>query len=240
MVEPLLSVRSLSAGYGDASVLDEVSFELEEGGALALLGRNGMGKSTLLATLMGHTLRRGGTIALRGRPVERLAPHLRPAAGFGWVPQERDIFPSLTVEENLTVAARRGPWTLARVHELFPRLRERRSNLGSQLSGGEQQMLAIGRALMLNPALVLLDEPLEGLAPVIVEELSAAIRLMVEREGLAIILVEQHAHIALGLTRDAIVLERGRIVHRAPSEALAQDHATLERYVGMRVAAKAA
>ncbi|PWC37731.1 ABC transporter ATP-binding protein [Azospirillum sp. TSO35-2] len=240
MAEPLLSVRGLSAGYGDASVLDEVSFELEEGGALALLGRNGMGKSTLLATLMGHTLRRGGTIALRGRPVERLAPYRRPDAGFGWVPQERDIFPSLTVEENLTVAARRGPWTLARVHELFPRLRERRTNLGSQLSGGEQQMLAIGRALMLNPALVLLDEPLEGLAPVIVEELSAAIRRMVEREGLAIILVEQHAHIALGLTRDAIVLERGRIVHRAPSTALAQDHATLERYVGMRVAAKAA
>ncbi len=240
MAEPLLRVDGVQAGYGEAAVLDDVSFALEEGGSLALLGRNGMGKSTLLATLMGHTRMRAGTIALRGRPLERLAPHRRPAAGLGWVPQEREVFPSLTVEENLTVAARPGPWTLGRVQELFPRLRERRANLGSQLSGGEQQMLAIGRALMLNPALVLLDEPLEGLAPVIVEELSAAIRRMVEREGLAVILVEQHAHIALGLTRDAIVLERGRIVHRAPSAALMRDQATLERYVGMRVGAKAA
>ncbi|WP_207456430.1 ABC transporter ATP-binding protein [Azospirillum sp. SYSU D00513] len=240
MSDPLLQLTGVHAGYGDAAVLDEVSFSMEEGEALALLGRNGMGKTTLLATLMGHTLMRSGSIRLRGRAVERLAPHRRPAAGLGWVPQERDIFPSLTVEENLTIAGRPGRWDLRRVYALFPRLEERRANLGTQLSGGEQQMLAIGRALMLNPVLMLLDEPLEGLAPVIVEELSRAIRMMVEGDGLAIILVEQHAHIALGLTRNAIVLERGRIVHRAPSAALMEDHATLERYVGMRVGARAA
>lgn len=240
MAEPLLDVAGLSAGYGEALVLDDVSFSMAEGEALALLGRNGVGKSTLIATLMGQTQRRSGTIRLRGRGIEGLAAHRRPGAGLGWVPQERDIFPSLTVEENLTVAARPGPWDLARVWALFPRLQERRGNLGNQLSGGEQQMAAIARALMLNPVLMLLDEPLEGLAPVIVEELAAAIRRMVEAEGIALILVEQHAHVALDLTARALVLERGRVVHRAASADLAQDHAALDRYIGMRQGRQAA
>jgi len=240
MAEPLLDVAGLSAGYGEALVLDDVSFALAEGEALALLGRNGVGKSTLIATLMGQTQRRSGTIRLRGRSIEGLAAHRRPGAGLGWVPQERDIFPSLTVEENLTVAARPGPWDLARVWALFPRLQERRGNLGNQLSGGEQQMASIARALMLNPVLMLLDEPLEGLAPVIVEELAAAIRRMVEAEGIALILVEQHAHVALDLTAQALVLERGRVVHRAASADLARDEAALDRYIGMRQGRQAA
>ncbi len=240
MADALLDVSGLSAGYGEALVLEDIAFTMAEGEALALLGRNGVGKSTLIATLMGQTQRRAGTIRLRGRSIETLAAHRRPGAGFGWVPQERDIFASLTVEENLTVAARPGPWDLGRVWALFPRLQERRANLGNQLSGGEQQMLSIARALMLNPVLMLLDEPLEGLAPVIVEELAAAIRRMVAAEGMALILVEQHAHVALHLTSQALVLERGRVVHRAASAALAQDHEALDRYIGMRQGRQAA
>ncbi len=240
MAEPLLEVAGLSAGYGEALVLDDVSFAMAEGEALALLGRNGVGKSTLIATLMGQTQRRAGTIRLRGRNIEALPAHRRPGAGLGWVPQERDIFASLTVEENLTVAARPGPWDLGRVWALFPRLQERRGNLGNQLSGGEQQMLSIARALMLNPVLMLLDEPLEGLAPVIVEELAAAIRRMVEAEGIALVLVEQHAHVALDLTARALVLERGRVVHRAASADLARDNEALDRYIGMRQGRQAA
>ena len=230
---PLLELHDVRAGYGDAVVLDGISLELPENGSLALLGRNGVGKSTLLLTIMGFTTVKRGRILLRGKEIESLAPHRRARLGIGWVAQEREIFPSLDVEENLGVAARPGRWDLAAVYRLFPRLKERRSHLGNQLSGGEQQMLAIARALMTNPALLLLDEPLEGLAPIIVEELAAALQNL---EGMATILVEQHTEVALSLTQEAIVIERGRIVHRARSADFARDAGTLERYVGLRLA----
>ncbi len=229
----LLQLDGVWAGYGDAVVLEDIGFAMEEGDSLALLGRNGMGKTTLLATLMGATTLKQGRIAFQGRDIAHVPSHARAHLGLGWVPQERDIFASLTVEENLTVVARPGHWTLARVYETFPRLLERRANLGNQLSGGEQQMLAMGRALMLNPKLLLLDEPLEGLAPLIVHELLEVIRRMVETGGMAVILVEQHAHQILPLTRQALVLERGRVVHHGPSTALADDPALLERWLGV-------
>ena len=235
MAEPLLALRNVRAGYGDAIVLDGVTFEVPEQGSLAVLGRNGVGKSTLLLTIMGYTTLRDGTIAWRGEDITRMPPHRRARAGIGWVAQEREIFPSLNVEENLTVAARPGRWDLAAVYDLFPRIAERRRNMGNQLSGGEQQMLAIARALMTNPALLLLDEPLEGLAPIIVEELTRGIARMIADEGTAIILVEQHAELALSLTQDALMMERGAIVHRAKSRALAQDAASLDRFVGLRI-----
>ena len=235
MAEALLTLDDVRAGYGDAVVLDGIAFEVRDGGSLALLGRNGVGKSTLLLTIMGYTLVRRGTIRWRGRDITRLPPHLRARNGLGWVAQEREIFPSLSVEENLMVASRPGRWNLAAVYHLFPRLEERRGSRGNHLSGGEQQMLAIARALMTNPALLLLDEPLEGLAPIIVEELTAAIRRMTADEGTAFILVEQHAEVALSLTDHAIVLERGTIVHRARSQDLLKDQATLDRLIGMSV-----
>jgi branched-chain amino acid transport system ATP-binding protein len=227
----LLELRGVRAGYGDAVVLDDVSLQLAEGGSLAVLGRNGVGKSTLLLTLMGYTRLHKGNIVFEGKDVSRLPPHKRARLGLGWVAQEREIFPSLSVEENLTVAARPGDWDLDKVYGLFPRLRERRANRGNQLSGGEQQMLAIARALMLNPALLLLDEPLEGLAPIIVEELTAALHNLA---GVAMILVEQHAEIALSLTEQAVVIERGRIAHRGASRELLSDESLLERYVGVQ------
>ncbi|MBU6259945.1 MAG: ABC transporter ATP-binding protein [Burkholderiales bacterium] len=226
----LLELEGVWAGYGDATVLEDITFELEAGTSLALLGRNGMGKSTLLATLMGATNQTRGALRWDGRDLARVASHRRAHAGLGWVPQERDIFASLTVEENLSVVARRGPWDLARVYATFPRLQERRLNLGNQLSGGEQQMLAMGRALMLNPRLLLLDEPLEGLAPLIVQELLSIIGRMVDEGSMAVILVEQHAHQILPLTRQAIVLERGRIVHRGASAELSSER--LEQWLG--------
>jgi branched-chain amino acid transport system ATP-binding protein len=238
MAEPLLALDDIRAGYGDAVVLDGISFDLAEHGSLAVLGRNGVGKSTLLLTIMGYTSIRRGAIRWRGADITSLAPHRRARLGLGWVAQEREIFPSLTVQENLTVAARPGRWDLKAVYDLFPRLSERRGNLGNQLSGGEQQMLAIARALATNPLLLLLDEPLEGLAPIIVEELTATIRRMAVDEGTALILVEQHADVALSLTDHALMLERGSIVHRAPSSALAHDAAVLERYIGLRIAAE--
>ncbi len=229
----LLSVDGVVAGYGDSVVLEDVSFTLQEGGSLALLGRNGVGKTTLLLTLMGITRLRKGRVSWRGSDLTVVPTHLRAHAGLGWVPQERCVFPSLTVEEHLLVVARPGDWTLQRVYELFPRLAQRREHLGNQLSGGEQQMLAIGRALMVNPTLLLLDEPMEGLAPVVVQELATLIRRMVSQTRMALILVEQHARLALGLTSDALVLERGRVVHRGRSEALLADPAALGRLVGV-------
>ena len=233
---PLLALSDIRAGYGAGIVLDGVSFELPEHNSLAVLGRNGVGKSTLILTIMGYTQVGRGRILWRGEDITGNAPHRRARAGIGWVAQEREIFSTLTVEENLTVASREGRWNLAAVYDLFPRLAERRRNLGNQLSGGEQQMLSIARALMTNPALLLLDEPLEGLAPIIIEELAAAIRRMTSESGDAFILVEQHADIALSLTQSALVLERGRIVHSGPSEKLLADHAALDRLVGLRLA----
>jgi branched-chain amino acid transport system ATP-binding protein len=236
MTAPLLALHDVRAGYGPAVVLDGVSFEMPERGGLAVLGRNGVGKSTVLLTIMGYTQVGRGRIVWRGEDITARPPHRRAVAGIGWVAQEREIFPSLTVEENLTVAARAGRWDLPGVYDLFPRLAERRRNLGNQLSGGEQQMLAIARALMTNPALLLLDEPLEGLAPIVVEELAAAIRRMTSEGGNAFILVEQHVEVALPLTEHAIVLERGRIVHSGPSAELLADHAALDRLIGLRLA----
>jgi branched-chain amino acid transport system ATP-binding protein len=235
MADPLLALEHVRAGYGDAVVLDDISFEVPENGSLAVLGRNGVGKSTLLLTIMGFTDVRRGVIRWRGVDISRLPAHKRARAGLGWVAQEREIFPSLSVEENLTVAARAGRWDMTAVFALFPRLAERRHNMGNQLSGGEQQMLSIARALMTNPALLLLDEPLEGLAPIIVEEMAKAIERMMADDATAVILVEQHARIALEVTADALMLERGSIVHRARSAELLQDTATLDRYVGVRV-----
>ena len=236
MAEPLLAIEDVRAGYGSAVVLDGVSLELASQGGLAVLGRNGVGKSTLLLTIMGYTRVSRGRILWRGADITYESPHRRARAGMSWVAQEREIFSTLTVEENLTVAARNGPWSLPRIYELFPRLAERRRNLGNQLSGGEQQMLAIARALMTNPALLLLDEPFEGLAPIVVEELTAALRQMIAERANAFVLVEQHVEIALPLTENVIVLERGRIVHRGRSAALLADHAALERLIGLRLA----
>jgi branched-chain amino acid transport system ATP-binding protein len=229
----LLHAQGLWAGYGSSTVLEDICFEIDEGASLALLGRNGMGKTTLLATLMGATRLGQGRLLFAGRDIAGLPSHLRARAGLGWVPQERDIFASLTVEENLSVVARPGEWSLARVYEMFPRLRERRANLGNQLSGGEQQMLAIGRALMLNPKLLLLDEPLEGLAPLIAQELLGIIAGLVRQGRMAVILVEQHAQQILPITQNAIVLERGRVVHQAASEELMQRPELLDRWLGV-------
>jgi branched-chain amino acid transport system ATP-binding protein len=239
MAEPLLELKGVIAGYGNAVVLHDVALQVPENGSLALLGRNGVGKSTLLMTVMGSTQMRSGSVIWRGKDISKLPPHARANAGIAWVAQEREIFPSLSVEENLTVAARGSEWDLAAIYKLFPRLQERSRNMGNQLSGGEQQMLAIARALMTNPSLILLDEPFEGLAPVIVDELVEAIKAMLADRRIAIVLVEQHTDIALDLTKEAIVLERGAVAHRAPSAELQNDTATLDRLVGLRVAAGA-
>lgn len=229
----LLAFESVTAGYGNAIVLDDVSFSLDAGGSLALLGRNGVGKTTLLSTLMGFTRLHGGRICWQSADIGKMAPHRRARAGLGWVPQERWMFPSLTVEEHLTAVARPGPWDVERVYKTFPRLQERRRNLGNQLSGGEQQMVAIARALMTNPALLLLDEPMEGLAPIIVQELGRAIRSLVDEGGMAVIVVEQHARLALELTQRALVLDRGRIVHASSSADLLADKPLLQRLVAV-------
>ena len=229
----LLNIEGLSAGYGEAVVLHDVNFALEEGQTLALLGRNGTGKTTLMNTLAGATRQHAGTITLGGVALHKLAPHLRAAAGIGWVPQERNIFKSLTVHENLTAVARPGAWTPARVYELFPRLAERKTNLGTQLSGGEQQMLAVARALVLNPKLLLLDEPLEGLAPIIVQELLRAIRRITREEGLSAIIVEQHPQAILAISDVAAVLDRGTVVHSGTAQSLLDQPELLDRLLGV-------
>ncbi len=229
----LLAFDGVCAGYGSALVLDRLGLSMDQGQSLAVLGRNGVGKTTLLETLMGNTRVTRGTIRWAGRDITHWPSHQRARAGLGWVPQAREVFASLTVQENLTVAARPGIWHLGRVYELFPRLRERWGNYGNQLSGGEQQMLAIGRALMTNPRLLLLDEPMEGLAPLIVQELAGSIKRLCEADGLASIVVEQHPVLALQMTHQAIVLERGMVVHAGPSHALAADGALLERLLGV-------
>ena len=218
-----LQIRRLSSGYGETVVLEDVALTLPERGSLAVLGRNGVGKTTLLATIMGHTSFHSGSIAFQGNEISRLPVYERARRGIGFVPQERLIFPSLSVHENLTVAARPGRWSVERVYDLFPRLMERRAAMGNQLSGGEQQMLAIGRALMGSPTLLLLDEPLEGLAPIIVEMLLLSPKKLIAEDSLAIILVEQHAKVALSVTESAIVLNRGRISHCGPSAELLND-----------------
>jgi len=232
-VAELLRIEALRAGYGGAVVLDGVSLQVDEGRSLALLGRNGTGKTTLIDSIVGVTRYRGGTMTLCGRDLTRMRPDERAAAGIGWVPQERNIFKSLTVIENLTAVARPGAWTAARVFEMFPRLAERKQNLGTQLSGGEQQMLAIGRALVLNPRLLLLDEPLEGLAPIMVEELLRALVHIVRDEGLSAIIVEQDPLKILPITDEAVIIARGVVVHGCPSAALLTDPETLDRYIGV-------
>ena len=254
----LLALRDVSAGYDATVVLDRVSLTVETGVTLAVLGRNGVGKTTLLATILGHTTRHAGAITFAGRSIETLKPWRRARLGLGAVPQEREIFPSLTVEENLTVAARgagektargagekttrgagekaargAGAWTVERVYALFPNLAERRRGMGNELSGGEQQMLAIGRALMGNPSLLLLDEPLEGLAPVIVERLLEALRQLRSTAGLTMILTEQQARLALAFSDRAIVLDRGRIVHADASAALLAEPERLSALLGV-------
>jgi branched-chain amino acid transport system ATP-binding protein len=218
-----LQIRRLSAGYGETVVLEDVELTLPERGSLAVLGRNGVGTTTLLSTVMGHTSFHSGSITFQGREISRLPVYERSRLGIGFVPQERLIFPSLSVHENLTVAARPGRWSVERVYGLFPRLKERRAAMGNQLSGGEQQMLAIGRALMGNPSLLLLDEPLEGLAPIIVELLLQSLKRLISEDSLAIILVEQHAKVALSVTESAIVLNRGRITYYGSSAELLAD-----------------
>lgn len=226
-----LKLDGVWAGYGETLVLEDVSFEIPEKGSMALLGRNGVGKTTLLATIMGHTQLQRGSIHYRNQAIEGLPVHERSKAGIGYVPQTRDIFPSLSVEENLKVAARLGRWPLERVYDLFPRLYERRSNMGNQLSGGEQQMLSIGRALMGDPSLLLLDEPMEGLAPVIVEMLLGVLRRLIHQESLTVILVEQSAKMALEATEQVVVLSRGQIIHQGRSEGLLSDPQLLSELI---------
>ncbi|MDP1999281.1 MAG: ABC transporter ATP-binding protein [Rhodoferax sp.] len=236
----LLKIDGLSAGYGEAVVLHGVSLALNEGQTLALLGRNGTGKTTLINTLAGATRQHAGSITLGGKPLHTLPAHERAAAGIGWVPQERNIFKSLTVHENLTAVARparkgrtASPWTPQRVYELFPRLAERKTNLGTQLSGGEQQMLALGRALVLNPTLLLLDEPCEGLAPIIVQELLRAIQRITRDEGLSAIIVEQHPQAILAISDTAAVLDRGTVVYSGTASSLQEQPELLGKLLGV-------
>ena len=229
----LLRIESLSAGYGQAVILHNVSLSLAQGETLALLGRNGTGKTTLMNTIVGATHQHAGRIMLNGVALHTMPSHARAAAGVGWVPQEREIFKSLSVLENLTAVARPGAWTPARVFEMFPRLAERQSNMGNQLSGGEQQMLAVGRALVLNPKLLLLDEPLEGLAPIIVQELLRAIARITRDEGLSAIIVEQHPQAILAISHHAVVLDQGRVIHTGPANELLNQSALLDRLLGI-------
>ena len=228
-----LELDGVFAGYGETVVLEEVRLALGAGESLSIIGRNGVGKTTLLATIMGHTTLHGGRLRLHGAEIGTLQTHRRARAGLGYVPQEREIFPSLTLRENLEVAARPGSWTLESVYQLFPRLAERETNRGNQLSGGEQQMLSIARALMGNPSVILMDEPSEGLAPVIVEELARAIQRLTHMEGLSVVLVEQNTRLALEISPRAVVMDRGRIVFDGASEDLRRDPARLDALIGV-------
>src|SRR5712671_7622240 len=233
MITAGLVLEGVSAGYGETVVLEGISLELAPGGTLAVLGRNGVGKTTLLATVMGHTGLHAGHISFAGSDVSALPPYRRARLGIGLVPQEREIFPSLTVEENLQVAAQPGAWSAARIYDLFPSLARRRKNRGNHLSGGEQQMLAIGRALIGNPALLLMDEPLEGLAPVIVDTLLLALGRVRREDHLALLLVEQHARLALEFAENAMILDRGRVVFSGPSRELLAAPERLESLMGV-------
>ena len=228
-----LKVDDLVAGYGETVVLDGISLDLKPGGTLALLGRNGVGKTTLLTTLMGVTTRHQGTIRLGDEPIENMPIHRRARLGLGYVPQEREIFPSLTVEENLAVSTLPGGWSTEAVFDLFPRLKERHRNTGNRLSGGKQQMLAIARALAGAPKVLLLDEPLEGLAPIVIEALFEALLKIRDEAGLSMILVEQKAELALSFAKDVAVLDRGKVVYRGASAALLADHDTQARLLGV-------
>ncbi|MFN3658978.1 MAG: ABC transporter ATP-binding protein [Pseudolabrys sp.] len=233
MAEPALVLDNVSAGYGETVVLEDIRLSVPPGETVSVIGRNGVGKSTLLATIMGHTTLHGGAVRLHGKDISSLATYKRVTAGLGYVPQEREIFPSLTLRENLEVAARPGTWTVDGVFALFPRLAERAGNMGNQLSGGEQQMLAIGRALIGNPTVLLMDEPSEGLAPVIVEELARAVKRLAAESGLAMILVEQNSRLALSIAPRAVVMDRGHIVYDGPSQTLRDDPAKLEQFIGV-------
>jgi branched-chain amino acid transport system ATP-binding protein len=228
-----LELEDVSAGYGETVVLEKVRLKLDDGESVSVIGRNGVGKTTLVATIMGHTTLHGGRLRLHGREIRALAPYRRAQAGLGYVPQEREIFPSLTLRENLEVAARPGRWTIAEAFKLFPRLAARQSNRGNQLSGGEQQMLAIARALMGNPSVLLMDEPSEGLAPVIVEELVRVVKQLAQSDGLTLLLVEQNSRLALDVSPRTVVMNRGRIVYDGPSETLRHDVARLDQLIGL-------
>nr|WP_233287112.1 ABC transporter ATP-binding protein [Bradyrhizobium oropedii] len=236
----MLEIENIDVGYGEGVVVHDLSLTIEVGGSLALLGRNGAGKSTLILAIAGHLAPRGGRIRFGGQDITTMPPHRRCRMGIGWVPQGREVFAPLTVEENLRIAAAPGAWTLDRVYELFPKLKERRGNFGNQLSGGEQQMLAIGRALVTNPRLLLLDEPLEGLAPVVAQDVARCITDITQSESMAVVLIEQHAGFALGLARHAIILERGLAVRSGASGAIAADLDALEQHVGIRKPVRAA
>ena len=232
-MDELLALDAVSAGYGESVVVEDVSLRISGGECVALLGRNGVGKTTLLTTALGLTRLHRGAIRWRGEDISRLGAHKRAAAGIGWVPQERGIWRSLTVGEHLGAVARPGPWTIDKVRGIFPRLAERDRHRGGQLSGGEQQMLAIARALVTNPRLLLLDEPMEGLAPIVVQELAGVLDRLARTAEMAILLVEQHAELALGLAPRAVVMERGRIVHDGPSAEVLADRGRLARWLAV-------
>jgi branched-chain amino acid transport system ATP-binding protein len=235
MVEPAWAIEfdGVFAGYGETVVIEDIVLRLKGGEAVSIIGRNGVGKTTLLATAMGHTTLHGGSIRLFGKDISKLAIHRRCRAGLGFVPQEREVFPSLTLTENLDVAARPGAWTRDAAFALFPRLAERRHHRGIELSGGEQQMLSIARALVGNPSVLMMDEPSEGLAPVIVEELARAVARLAETDRLTLILVEQNTRLALAVSPRTVIMDRGRIVYDGASAALTRDPQMLERMIGV-------